>query len=332
MGSGKMDNNRTRLLRIEQLLNALTDADHPLNAKQLVEMLYDKYNIETERKAIYRDMDALLDADIEIARSGDGYARIERTFEIQELKLIVDAIQSSKFLPEKDTQELLAKIKTLCSVHEAQQLQRQVVVSNRVKNMNTKVFFSLDVLNRAINDNKQVSFKYFSYNTNKQIEYRYKGKVYELSPFMLLYEDNCYYCLMYDPRMKKVIPYRVDRMSEVVELEADRIGAEEYNAMDKRTYTQYTFGMFGGEVQRVTLLCSVKLMNVIIDKFGSEVWTTKVDKDHFKVVVSVAVSPQFFGWVCGLGEQVEILGPDNVKDQFITFVEGLLNKYKKAEE
>jgi len=262
-----MVDNRTRLLRIEQLLNALTDGDHPLNANQLVEMLYEKYNIETERKAIYRDVTGLTDAGIEIARNPDGFARIERTFELQELKLIVDAVLSSKFLPEKDTQLLLDKIKTLCSVYEAQELQRQVVVSNRVKNMNTKVFHALDVLNRAINENKQVSFSYFKYNANKQIELRNRGKEYVRSPFMLLYEDDCYYCLMYDPRMKKVIPYRVDRMKDAKVIEdSEREGSEIFAAMDKRMYTQFAFGMFGGDVERVSMLCEVNLMNALVGR------------------------------------------------------------------
>ncbi|MDO4484581.1 MAG: WYL domain-containing protein [Clostridia bacterium] len=328
-----MNDNRTRLLRIEQLLNTLTDGDHPLNANQLVEMLYDKYNIETERKAIYRDVTGLTDAGIEIERTPDGFARIERTFELQELKLIVDAVLSSKFLPEKDTHVLLDKIKTLCSVHEAQELQRQMVVSNRVKNMNTKVFYSLDVLNRAINENKQVSFSYFSYNADKQVEMRNRGKEYIRSPFMLLYEDDCYYCLMYDQRMKKVIPYRVDRMkyAKVIE-DSERDGIDVFAAMDKRMYTQFTFGMFGGEVKRVSMRCNVKLMNVFIDKFGKEVWTNRVDKDHFTATVPVAVSPQFFGWVCGLGEQVEITAPEDVKNEFVRYIENIASMYKKAED
>ena len=159
----------------------------------------------------------------------------------------------------------------------------------------------------------------------------FNGKEYIRSPFMLLYVDDCYYCLMYDPRMKKIVPYRVDRMKYTKVIDnSERDGVEFYAEMDKKTYTQYTFGMFGGDIVRVNLLCHTKLMNVIIDKFGKDVWTTKVDKDHFTTTVTVAVSPQFFGWICGLGEQVEITGPADVKQQFIDYIETISKRYKNS--
>ena len=327
-----MKKQKERLFRIEEILFKYSDNDHSLNAFEIMRRLKSDYDIDAERKSIYDDLGVMMnDVEFGIVHNDkpNGYAWIERTFELQELKLMIDAIQSSKFLSDKETENLVKKIKTLCSVEEGKQLQRQLVVANRVKNMNKSVFFSVSAIHEAIAADRQISFKYFNYDVNKQKSYRFKGKLYIRSPFMMLYSDDCYYLLAYDPEKEELRTYRVDRMDDVkVEDSLPREGHEAYATVDSKTYTQYSFSMYGGEVKKVSITFANSLMNAVIDKFGRDVWAVKVDRSHFSASVSVAVSPQFFGWLFGLGEKAVITAPDEIRQEFINYVDAIRMKYQ----
>ena len=335
-----MDGRKMKLLMLQKILKEQTDDEHFLTANQLVERLR-VVGISAERKGIYDDIKALntyyKPADkrkaeraqkIEMDEEGRGYYLTNRLFSVSDLKLMIDAIQSSKFLSDAKTLELIEALETLCSKHQAQGLKRQVIVSNRVKNMNTKVHNNVDHLNYAIVEDWKVKFKYFDYDTKQQRVFRKKGGWYIISPFALVYCDDNYYLLGYDAEKEKIMNYRVDRMAYVsVQEGMIREGKDVFAALDIAQYQRYTFSMYGGDVQRVTMRFRNTMMNAVIDKFGKLGYVSEVDKDHFEVTVPVAVSPQFFGWVFGLGNYVTIVGPENVKEKMTKMLVSVRNRY-----
>ena len=331
---------KMKLLMLQKILQEQTDEEHFLTANQLVERLK-ALDIPAERKGIYDDIKALNvfykpanknKADraqrIEIDEEGRGYYLTNRLFSVSDLKLMIDAIQSSKFLSDAKTLELIEALETLCSKHQAQGFKRQVIVSNRVKNMNINVHNNVDHLNYAIVEDWQVKFKYFDYDTKQQRAFRKKGGWYVISPFALVYCDDNYYLLGYDAEKGKIMNYRVDRMAYVSAQEGMiREGKDVFAALDIAQYQRYTFSMYSGDVQRVTMRFRNNIMNAVIDKFGKLAYVKEVDKDHFEVTVSVAVSPQFFGWVFGLGNYVTIVGPEDVKEKMKKMLDSVRKRY-----
>ena len=329
-----------KLLMLQKILQEQTDEEHFLTANQLVERLK-ALDIPAERKGIYDDIKALNvfykpanknKADraqrIEMDEEGRGYYLTNRLFSVSDLKLMIDAIQSSKFLSDAKTLELIEALETLCSKHQAQGFKRQVIVSNRVKNMNIKVHNNVDHLNYAIVEDWKVKFKYFDYNTKQERAFRKKGGWYVISPFALVYCDDNYYLLGYDADKGKIMNYRVDRMAYVSAQEGMiREGKDVFAALDLAQYQRYTFSMYSGDVQRVTMRFRNTMMNAVIDKFGKLGYVKEVDKDHFEVTVPVAVSPQFFGWVFGLGNYVTIVGPENVKEKMKKMLDSVRKRY-----
>ena len=331
---------KMKLLLLQKILEEQTDEEHFLTANQLADRLK-VFGISAERKGIYDDIKALnayykpadkRKADraqrIEIDEEGRGYYLTNRLFSVSDLKLMIDAIQSSKFLSDAKTLELIEALETLCSKHQAQGFKRQVIVSNRVKNMNTNVHKNVDHLNYAIVEDWKVKFKYFDYNTKQERTFRKKGGWYVISPFALVYCDDNYYLLGYDAEKGKIMNYRVDRMAYVSAQEGMiREGKDVFAALDIAQYQRYTFSMYSGDVQRVTMRFRNTMMNAVIDKFGKLGYVKEVDKDHFEVTVPVAVSPQFFGWVFGLGNYVTIVGPENVKEKMTKMLDSVRNRY-----
>ena len=329
-----------KLLMLQKILQEQTDEEHFLTANQLADRLK-ALDIPAERKGVYDDIEALNvfykpanknKADraqrIEKDEEGRGYYLTNRLFSVSDLKLMIDAIQSSKFLSDAKTLELIEALETLCSKHQAQGFKRQVIVSNRVKNMNINVHKNVDHLNYAIVEDWQVKFKYFDYDTKQQRAFRKKGGWYVISPFALVYCDDNYYLLGYDAEKGKIMNYRVDRMAYVSAQEGMiREGKDVFAALDIAQYQRYTFSMYSGDVQRVTMRFRNTMMNAVIDKFGKLGYVKEVDKDHFEVTVPVAVSPQFFGWVFGLGNYVTIVGPENVKEKMKKMLDSVRKRY-----
>ena len=230
-----------------------------------------------------------------------------------ELKLLVDAIQSSKFITEKKSQELIKKLGTLVSVHEAKQLKRQVYVAGRAKAINENIFYNVDAIHKAIEENKKVRFQYFQWNTKKEMELRKNGDWYEVSPWALMWEDENYYLVAFDRVAGKIKHYRVDKMLKMSSMDSDREGREIFEQSNVSEYTRKNFGMFAGEEETVKLEVHNGLVGVILDRFGTDTMIIPADKEHFRVNVRVSVSNQFFGWIFGLGDGIKILGPENVK-------------------
>ncbi len=331
----KLEGQRAKLFALKQILEQETDENHRIKMEGengIIDLLERRYDIKAERKGIYNDIDALNASEILSVEKPHGKERgyyvDERTFELSELKMIVDSIASSKFLSTAKSDELIAKLGTLCSKYQATQLRRSVVTSNRVKNTQKGIFYAVDAINQAISTNKQIQFKYYTYDVKMQRSYMKKGAFYIASPFTLIYTDDNYYLLAYESGKFK--HFRVDKMAEVKVLDLiDREGLEEFQKIDMADYSKYTFSMYGGKVERVTMVFQNRMMGTVIDRFGRDMLVMPVDKNHFRITVPVAVSQQFFGWVFGLGKAVRIVEPESVKEQMKKALAEIAERYEE---
>ena len=264
-----------------------------------------------ERKSIYDDMDALRELGLDVqSRKGKspGWFIGGRLFELAELKLLVDAVQSCKFITRRKSDALIHKLESLTSRHQARSLQRQVYVSGRVKAMNESVYYNIDKLHSAIATGKSVTFRYFEYNVRKEKVFRREGRRYQVSPYGLIWDNENYYLAGYDHHREELRHYRVDKMAElaVTCLPLEGVDGE----LDIASYAQKHFGMFSGREGQITLRCANRLVGVVLDRFGREAMLVPDGADHFTVTVPAVVSPQFLGWIFGLGDGVRILRPD----------------------
>lgn len=320
------ENQKLKLLYLKQFFEEKTDEDHPATMPEILAYLHAR-GVEAERKSIYTDLDALSDFGMDVRKDerGKSYQWFDREFELPEVKLIIDSVASSKFLSEKKSDALIKKLGTLCSEHQRKELRRQVRVMGRAKSMNNSVLINVDQLHAAIAANTTVRFKYFHYNLKMERVYSRKGEVYEVSPWALLYDNDNYYLYAFvDGEFRN---YRVDRMASVEQGTNERQGKEAFEKKDMPAFSKSTFGMFNGQEERVEMVFHNRMMDVVIDKFGKEVWLEKVDEWHFKISVPVAVSPQFFAWVFGLGNYVTITGPEHVKQQMKDMLEDIHKRY-----
>lgn len=307
-----------KLIYIIKYLLENTDENHKVTMADVLKYL-EQHDITAERKGIYDDIETIRELGIDVQGEKIGrnfyYFVADREFEIAELKLLVDAIQSSKFITEKKSQELIKKLGSLVSIHDAKKLKRQVYVAGRAKTLNESIFYNIDTIHSAIGGNQKISFGYFQWNIKKEMELRRNGELYEVSPWALLWEDENYYLIGYDSCHKEMRHYRVDKMIKISCLDLPRDGREVFEKLNMADYTKKNFGMFAGEEETVKLEVHNRLIGVIIDRFGRDVMVIPADEEHFRVNVRVSVSNQFFGWIFGLGSDVRILGPENVVDR-----------------
>ncbi|MBQ4054155.1 MAG: WYL domain-containing protein [Clostridia bacterium] len=304
---------KLKLLYIEKMLSQESDEGHPISTKRLIEML-GAQGISCERKAIYDDIEALrqFGHDIEkIDGKYGGYSLISRKFELPELKLLVDAVHSSKFITKKKSDGLITKLASLVSRHEAVELKRDIY-TERTKSDNEKVFLNVDAIHSAIQNDRRISFLYFEWQRDKKKHYRRNGQRYEVSPSSLLWDDENYYLIAFDHNSGQRRHYRVDKMDSICTEELAREGLELIGEFNADEYSKSVFGMFGGEQRSVTLLCENSMAGVIFDRFGISIPVRYTDSEHFEVTVKITVSPQFYAWVFGLGGAVRITGPDDV--------------------
>lgn len=328
----RSDKQKLKLMYLIKLFEERTDVSHGLSMTDIIEALSEE-GITAERKSIYADISALNEFGFDIVKDNEGkacvYKLVERDFEIAELKLLVDAVQSSKFITESKSNKLIKKIEGLASNNEAKSLHRQVYVANRIKTTNESVYYNVDDIQKAISENHKVSFQYFQWNPNKEKELRHNGMRYEISPWALTWDDENYYMVGYDSKERKIKHYRVDKMLKI-EIMADskREGKALFKDMDMAVYSKKIFGMFGGVEETVVLECKNGISGVIIDRFGTEVDIIKRAADSFTVRVNVQISPQFLGWVFSLGENIKIISPDSVIERMrdeITRIQGIYN-------
>lgn len=323
-------NQKTKLLSLVRIFEMETDENHPITIKQLIEKL-ESSGTPADRKTLYSDIEELRGAGYDIISENRGrysnYYLGARRFELAEIKLLVDSVQSAKFITERKSGMLIKKLEDFVSIHQAKHLKRQVIISGRVKTMNESIYYNVDKLHAAIAEKKQIQFQYFQWNRNKNMEIRKGGKLYRVSPYCLMWDDENYYLVAYDEKSDILKHYRVDKMKSITMLGEKILGEKKFQEFNVAKYSNSLFGMFGGEPEHVTLHCKNDMAGIIIDRFGKQITLTSIDNDSFKVVVDVAISPQFLAWVIALGEGARITAPSHVVEQMRGEVERLSRQY-----
>ncbi len=326
----KSPNQKLKLLFIMQLLLEKSDERHPVSMNEIIAHL-EANAISAERKSIYDDLESLRLFGMDIIQqrgANGGYYIAGRDFELPELKLLVDSVQSSKFITQKKTMALIKKIESLASVYEAQLLHRQVYVKNRIKNMNESIYYNVDEIHNGIATDCKICFKYFEYSISKEKICKHGGAPYCVSPFALTWDDENYYMIGFDSEAGIIKHFRVDKMMEISVLGEKRDGRESFENLDLAAYSSTLFGMFTGKEERVTLEFSNKLIGPVIDRFGKDIPVIPVDEEHFHAHVEAAISPQFFGWLCGFGNGVRVIAPENVVRQMREHLEAIGRLYQ----
>ena len=324
-----MADEKLKILYLMQLLMDETDQKHPLNAAQISERLEKRYGLTYTRKTVYADISRLQEYGLQIEQlkgGSFGYFIKDRTFTLPELKLLVDAVQSSKFITKKKSEELISKLEQLTSKENGKQLQRQVYIYNRIKTDNDAIYKNVDTIHAAIRDNHQICFKYCEWNVKKELVRKKNGADYIVSPWSLTWDDENYYLVGYDAEAALIKHYRVDKMQEIEEWEDVRLGREHFQNFDLAAFARKTFGMFTGEERSLTLECDNEFVGVIIDRFGTDVMIIPHGADQFHVSVNVAVSPQFFGWLTGIGKGIRIVRPAEVREQYKAYLMEILDE------
>ena len=325
-------NQKMKLHYLEGLLKDYTDEKHSLTANEIIELL-EKDGVKTERKTLYKDIALLRDYGVDIIQEKRGrnvvYFIGQRDFELPELKLLVDLVQASKFITKKKSQILIKKLESFASRYEASELQRQLYVSGDNKAENEKIYYNVDMIHSAINENKNITYQYFQWTEDKKKELRHNGKIYKVSPWALLWDHEKYYMVGYDEEAKEIRHYRVDKIINLKLGEESRKGITEFKKYNISSYTKKTFGMFEGEEVLVTLRVDNSLSGVIIDRFGKDINIEKVNKNQFDVQVKVARSDQFYGWILSLGNGIEIIKPKKVREEIIELINQRKQIYEK---
>ena len=311
----KSDNQKLKIFYILDYLQQNSHEEHPVRAAELIHMLDRQHNIRCDRKTVYSDIAALMDYGVDIVtKSGKngGYFIASRNFELSELKLLIDAVQSSRYLTEKKSRELIEKLCKECSVHDARLMKRNVLVSGRVKSMNETIYYSVDTIQEAIAENKQITFRYFDWGIDGKRHYREKD--YQASPYGLCQDSEYYYLLAHSDR-HGVTSYRIDRMSDIALSSADRTPCPELTGKALIEHANRLFHMYSGDAVDVKMRFHKDLTNVVIDRFGNNTMLIPDGDDQFVFTVRVAVSPMFLSWVIGFGKKARIVYPESVKDQ-----------------
>ena len=335
MAERKGENQKLKMLYLVQLFSRETDDTHKLTMPEIISKLAAD-GVNADRKTLYQDFEELRRFGFDIISEKDGrnfyYYLGSRDFELPELKLLVDSVQSSKFITDKKSGQLIKKLESLVSRYEGSQLHRQVIIAGRVKTMNESIYYNVDKIHAAIGADRQIRFKYFDWNLIKEMEPRYGGRWYQLSPWALMWDDEKYYLVAYDSKHETIIHYRVDKMTQIGILDEKREGHEAFSKFNIAHYTNTLFGMYAGDETKVTIEAENRLVSVFIDRFGKDIIIAPVDEGHFRTTVTVAVSNQFFGWIMAIDGDVKIVAPDSVVMQMKALIERLAEKYKLSKE
>lgn len=324
---------KLKLLYIIKLLSESSDENHPVSTADIINYL-EANDIHSERKSIYDDIRNLIDFGYDIiqvhSRLGGGYYMASRDFELAELKLLVDAVQSSKFITSIKSRALIKKLELLAGKFDAGKLQRQVYVGNRVKTENESIYYNIDSIHTGIQENKQISFDYLEWNLKKELVPREGGKKI-VSPWALIWRDENYYLAAYDEKDEILKHYRVDKMGSVEVLKEGRKGLEQFEKIDPAVYSNQTFGMFGGREEIVTLQFPNRLIGVVLDRFGKDAEVRPMTDRVFRIRAKVNVSGQFFGWLAGIGREAVVISPAEVKEEYRNWLNSIVTTMKLSD-
>ena len=316
-----------KTLYLLEILMERTDEAHPVSVSALIRILEEDYQIGINRTTVYSELRKLEDAGVDVVRKEEqpfGYYVGSREFELAELKLLVDAVQSSKFITQKKSAQLIQKLETLCSRDEAKQLSSQVTIYNRSKTPNETIYYNVDRIHSAIFQNHQITYQYVEWTMDKKTVPRHGGSYYNVSPLNLIWDDENYYLIAYDEQTRMVRHYRVDKMRDLVIQEDTRSLQALEQEIDVGAFSRKTFGMYSGVDVKVQLQGTKNLAGVVLDRFGTDIWMHPLDEEHFSAAVTVTVSRQFFGWLTAIGKELRITGPEDVVEQYRQYLEEIL--------
>ena len=326
----KSGNQKLKILYVMDYLLRASDEEHPVTAAQIIDEL-SRHGIAAERRSVLEDIEALRVYGLDIVRVGvnryTAYYVASRDFELPELKLLVDSVQSSRFITHKKTAALIQKIETLASIHEAQLLQRQVYVTGRVKTMNESIYYNVDAIHNGISQNLKIRFRYFEFTMQKERRFRRNGAYYVVSPFALTWDNENSYLIAYDSDAGFIKHYRVDKMADIETIDEERNGIAAYHELDMSSYTDKVFGMFAGKEVQVRMRFTEHLAGAVLDRLGPETMLVPDGDGQFTVTASVVPSPQFFAWISGFGAEARILGPEHIVKQMREHIDGIAALY-----
>ncbi len=315
---------KLKLNYVIEIMKKYTDEKHTITIAEIIEKL-GEMGIKAERKSIYRDFEAMEELGYEIIqvhRKQFGYYLANREFETAELRMLVDAVQASRFITKKKSNELIRKLESLTTVYNAQVLQSQVFVTNRIKASNESIYYNVDRIHAAIQENSKIAFTYFDWDVNKRKVFRRDGEQYTVSPWMLIWNNENYYLIAYESETQQIKHYRVDRMMAIEMMEIRRDGRKAFSNVDVAEYSKKFFGMYNGDIVSVELCCDKEMTNAVIDKFGTDIkLVPQEDGEGFNVTVQVAVSPVFLSWVFMFGGQIKIVSPQSVASELVNMAE-----------
>ena len=332
---GRSAKQKLKLLYLKDIMLKKTDEEHPLTIQEIKAELA-RYGVSAERKSLYDDLRALEDYGLDICTVRSTTVKYyigSREFELAELKLLVDAIQSSRFITQKKTLKLINKLEELVSEHDAKQLLREVYLTNRVKNRNEKIYYNIDKLHTAIQLNKKIKFSYYSWeldfeNTKRIVKKkRHSGRLYCQSPLALCWDDENYYLVAFDSEAAVINHFRVDKMESVQVTDEDCESNSETEGFDPAKYAKGVFSMFGGESATVKLLVDNSLIGVIVDRFDENIVIVRESDSRFFVSLNVTLSPQFYAWLFGLGDKVRIISPQKAIQEYNSRLEDVKKVY-----
>ena len=337
----KSENQKLKTLYVAKFFMENSDENHAVSAGDICDYLRDECGISADRRSIYRDIAALRDEfgmDID-GRQGGRYRLLSRQFHIDDLKILAECVRSAKFISDSKSNEIIASLESLCSIYEADTLNAEVFLVNRVKTTQKGTLNILSTINAAMaqkldskpHEPQKISFKYLHYKIDdiqSSVDTR-KGNTHTVSPFRLIINDGYYYLLAFDDKAADMRVYRVDKMKEVKLVNEPRSGAEVFAQIDMRQYTQRVFSMYNGKKHRVSLRFTNDLLDAVYDRFGKsgDVMYRAEKNKHFIVTVDIETSPQFYGWLCGFGNKAKIMSPKQVQAEFSEFLDKIRYMY-----
>ena len=304
---------RVRLLRLLQLLETDSDAEHPISTPECIRLLKERWDIDAFRITIGRDMEALAMAGYDVRTihsTQNKYYLGTRIFEQAELKLLIDAVASSKFITAAKSKVLTDKLAAMANVHQAEGLNRNISLTERIKPKNEQIYEYIDVINRAINEKRKISFLYFTWTAAKRKRLKNDGKPYIFSPYTLIWNGDCYYMVGWSDKHEKVATFRVDRILDVPII-LNEPAVRRPRGWSIAEFSEKAFRMFDGERTTVELLCHEDAMNSVLDHFGENAKTRPLDDTHFLLTAEVSLSPTFFAWVFQFGGKIQIQSPED---------------------
>ena len=306
--------NQRRIFLLLRLLYDQTDEDHYISVADILQF-WKNNGILAGRKSVYSDIDLLMEMGVDIIcikSTQNRYFIGSRLFQVPELKLLVDAVESSHFITEKKSKILIEKLGHLTNKYVANQLNRHIYMDGTTKPDNETIYYTIDEIQTAIQEKCPISFQYFEYTQDKKKVLKHDGYRYVFSPYAMIWNRDYYYVVGWSEKHEKLAQFRVDRITAIEHLNSGYIEDEAFNPA---TYVQEVFGMYNDDTCAVKLLCHNSTMRNVIDRFGEDVDTSPVDAEHFRVTVNVAPSPPFFSWVFTFGGCIQIEGPDSVLEE-----------------